>query len=354
MKKLSLVLIALTSAGTGFAQSSATLSGIVDVGLTRGESQINSKTSVTSGNNNTSRVIFRGTENMEGGLVASFWLEAGINADNGTGLAINTNNQSTGLGVAPAGTQGVVFNRRSTVSLAGKNGELRLGQDFTPHYWNLTLFDPFGSVGVGATQLNPSSVGGLTRVRASNSIGYFLPGNLGGFYGQAMYFMGENPTGVSNSKDGTGSSSRLGYRFRTYDMAVAYAKTSFIAGNISTTNAALSYTVNDLKLAAVWNVDRVDSLVRLSSTGYMLGATQKLGDGQIKASIAAVTTDSKGSPRTNKQALGYVHHLSKRTALYTAFAKLRNSGGASIALGGATAAANKDSTGFDIGLRHAV
>jgi predicted porin len=85
----------------------------------------------------------------------------------------------------------------------------------------------------------------------------------------------------------------------------------------------------------------------------MLGATQKLGDGEIKASIAAVTTDSKGSPRTNKQALGYVHHLSKRTALYTAFAKLRNSGGASIALGGATAAANKDSTGFDIGLRHA-
>ena len=32
----------------------------------------------------------------------------------------------------------------------GRFGEMRLGRDYTPTFWNHTVFDPFGTNGVGA------------------------------------------------------------------------------------------------------------------------------------------------------------------------------------------------------------
>ena len=82
-------------------------------------------------------------------MSASFWLEAGLDNDDGHGAATNSNNQPSGAGAGVDGRQGLTFNRRSTVSLAGGWGELRLGRDYTPQFWNLTVFDPFGTNGVG-------------------------------------------------------------------------------------------------------------------------------------------------------------------------------------------------------------
>jgi predicted porin len=59
-----------------------------------------------------------------------------------------------------------------------------------------------------------------------------------------------------------------------------------------------------------------------------------------------------GDPRTTKVALGYVHNLSKRTAVYTTWARVKNSGGANAALNGAVTPANASSTGIDLGMRH--
>jgi hypothetical protein len=39
------------------------------------------------------------------------------------------------------------FNRRSTVSLSGAFGVVRLGRDYVPSFWNDTVFDPFGTNG---------------------------------------------------------------------------------------------------------------------------------------------------------------------------------------------------------------
>jgi predicted porin len=46
------------------------------------------------------------------------------------------------------------FTRRSTVSLSGGFGEVRLGRDYTPTFWNDTVFDPFGTSGVGGSLVN--------------------------------------------------------------------------------------------------------------------------------------------------------------------------------------------------------
>ena len=87
---------------------------------------------------NSSRLGFRGTEDLGGGLAASFWLEAPITNDDGA------------TGVAS-------FARRSTVSLSGGFGELRLGRDYTPTFWNDTVFDPFGTNGVGSNLINTAN-----------------------------------------------------------------------------------------------------------------------------------------------------------------------------------------------------
>src|SRR6201996_8516401 len=96
MKKSLVALAALAVAGVASAQSSVTLFGVVDASITgfRVQSQTPFGVTVTKEQNtlsnsgqNSSRLGFRGTEDLGGGLAASFWLEAGLNNNNGTGSA---------------------------------------------------------------------------------------------------------------------------------------------------------------------------------------------------------------------------------------------------------------------------
>ena len=106
---------ALALAGMASAQSSVTLFGVVDAAVSGYKSQSEtlfgttiskSQTVLSSGGYNTSRLGFRGTEDLGGGVAASFWLEAGMTNDNGGGAANGG---------------GLNFNRRSTVSLSGSH-----------------------------------------------------------------------------------------------------------------------------------------------------------------------------------------------------------------------------------------
>jgi predicted porin len=132
MKKSLLALAALTAfAGAASAQSSVTLFGIVDAGVARLSAGGKTKTGMTNSGYNSSRLGFRGVEDLGGGLQAGFWLEGQLTNDDGNAAGkLN-------------------FQRRSTVSLMGGFGEIRLGRDYTPTFWNTTVYDPFGTNGVG-------------------------------------------------------------------------------------------------------------------------------------------------------------------------------------------------------------
>src|SRR3981189_3216121 len=99
MKKSLVALAALAVAGVASAQSSVTLFGVVDAAVSSytnksdtvfGGSIKTSQTALTNSGYNSSRLGFRGTEDLGGGLAASFWLEAGIGNDDGTVGASNT------------------------------------------------------------------------------------------------------------------------------------------------------------------------------------------------------------------------------------------------------------------------
>ena len=348
MKKSLIALAVLAASGAAMAQSSVTLFGIVDATYAYGSGSVANKSQLTNSGYNSSRLGFRGVEDLGGGMSASFHLEAGLNTDNGSGATTSTNNQGAS-GVTGGG--GLTFNRRSTVSLNGGFGEVRLGRDYTPQFWNLTVFDPFGTNGVGTNQIQNSSLGGPTQVRASNSIGYFLPGNLGGFYGQAQYYMGENLSNAANKKDGNGLALRAGYANGPINVALAFSDTKFLSGNIKTINVGGAYDLGVAKLMAMYSQDDIKN--GAEGKGFLFGGLVPVGAGEIRLAYSTYKVDTVGAdPRSNKIALGYVHNLSKRTALYATYAHVSNKNGAAQSLNGSVTAAGDNSNGYDFGIKH--
>ncbi len=345
--------IALAAAATSAcAQSSVTLSGIVDAGYSYGKGNLSHINQLTSGNNATSRFWIRGQEDLGGGLAASFWLESQFAADTGLGATSNTNNQTTGAPAAPVGGQGLTFNRRATVALSGPLGEFRLGRDAAAQFYDRFESDPFAAVGVGATQAFVSSLAGPASIRVSNAVSYFLPGGLNGIFGQAQYFFGENQSNVANKNDGSGYNLRLGWSNQALRFTAVRARSAYATGNIVTTLLTGSYSVSAARvLLGVFN-DRVEQPSRNTGKGYTLGTVIPFGPGEVKAALSRYSTDAGASPATSKIALGYVYSLSKRTVLYGTLAHVKNSGGANRALNTALTGANQGSSGFDIGMRH--
>jgi len=302
-------------------------------------------------------------EDLGGGLSGSFWLEAGLNMDTGAGQGTTLNNQ---VAAAGTGNAGLTFNRRSTVSLTSASvGELRIGRDYTPQFWNLTIYDPFGTVGAGAfTNMSISSLNQAstiqTAVRSSNSIGYFLPSNLGGVYGQFMYAFGENASNAAGgtSKDGTVTSFRLGYGNGPLDIAIAYGNTKLASGDVTMVNAGASYNFGVATVMGQLFNDRKNNTVvgaANRSNGWLLGANIPVGAGAIPVSLSGVKDNSNAATGANKAqmfAIGYVYNLSKRTALYTTYSLISNKNLSAISGGGTVGVAGANWTGLDLGLRH--
>ena len=101
MKKSLIALAVMAAAGAASAQSSVTLFGVVDATCPAARAASATRFQLTNSGYNSSRLGFRGTEDLGGGMSASFWLEAGVNNDNGTGAATITNNQAIGAAAAP-------------------------------------------------------------------------------------------------------------------------------------------------------------------------------------------------------------------------------------------------------------
>jgi len=332
MKKTLVALATLAVAGGAFAQSpnaraidasGVTIFGVADAAVVvRSADNAGSLTSLQGeGRNESTRLGFRGMEDMGGGWAAGFWLEAAYNQDTGTGSTSTNNNSAVGqnisgssptgtsnntslamLGSSAGGTQGLTFNRAATVSLINKGiGEIRVGRDYVPSFWNMTQFDPFGTVGAAAaTNIYFGTLGSRVavappgnpspQVRSSNSIGW-LSNDMGGFRAQVMLGLSEALSGCADlgrrgsgldnnlcigaNGDGKLLGGRLQYISGPLHLAAGYTKTSYAndatrayndigagataatnsvagySGDYTVTNLAASYTIGATKLAYV-------------------------------------------------------------------------------------------------------
>lgn len=331
MKKSLIALAVLGSmVGAASAQSSVTLFGILDANLSYAKSSGKTLKSMGTDGISSSRLGFRGTEDLGGGLTAGFWLESAVNPDAGTSNASR------------------FWHRRSSVSLMGSFGEVRLGRYLTNNFTAFADFDPFGTNGKGDVNKlhNVLSSGASTNVRADNIVGYFLPA-MGGLYGSVELSAGEGNDG--NKSTGV----RLGYAAGALNVTGAVASTKAPVSNFKRNTVAGSYDLGVVKLMGAFTQNKYMSR---KQTLVNLGATMPLGSGSLRASYTNIDANTAAEAVTGdaKQfAIGYVHDLSKRTALYGTYSRISNEGKAAFAVAGSpTVAAGKDSSGFEVGVRH--
>lgn len=345
MKKSILALAVLgVTASTAFAQSSVTLFGVVDANA---RSIKNGTVSIKQLGNNglgANQLGFRGIEDLGGGLRAGFHIESALSPDVGTATTENGSSK--------------FWQRRSTVSLMGGFGEIRLGRDLDPSYLNLAT-DAFGNLGTGSLLNFVTGLGSgtTTIVRADNMIAYHAPGGLGGFFGSVAVAAGENIPGQKYT------AGRLGYAAGPLFVAAATGKTQTATkDDYKLSNLAATYDLGVAKVFALYNLQQWGNLEQKLMG---LGAHVPVGSFVLRASVvkvdqsgrtaANVSTDANDS---SLAALGGVYHLSKRSALYSTVSRINNKGAASFSVSGnagvvpAAAALGKKSSGYEFGIRH--
>lgn len=328
MKKLTLAFAALAACAGGLAQAqtNVTVFGIVDVGLVmeRGGSA-GSLTKLTSGVASASRFGLRGTEDLGGGLSANFIIENGFNADTG------------------AMTGGLLFGRQAFVGLRGGFGAVNLGRQYTPHYQVVAASDPF-SAGTAGRFSNLMAASG---VRMDNTIRYTSP-SFAGFTLDLAQGFGE-VGGNSSASRATGLSLNyaqgplrvgLGHHKLNNATATDAAENTAVAGtyDFGAAKAHLAYGVNE----GAGTTDTTDLLV---------GATLPLGAGKLLLSYIRKDDRAAANRDATQWALGYTYALSKRTDIYTAYARIRNRNGATFTVGNNTEPGSGDRA-FNLGLRH--
>lgn len=290
MKKIALVAaLAAVTAAPAFAQSSVTLWGRINTTV---ESQKvgNQDRKVTVENNN-SRLGFRGTEDLGGGLKASFNLEHGLNSD---------------TGVASGGTQ--FWNRQANVELSGSFGTVRLGTWFPDSYFSTVdrVSNHNHDTGTSSDALFSSFAFGFR----SNKVGYFSP-KVGDFTFIASAHAGEGAAGDARAFDLSGN-----YEADGLHIGATYAQADTAAKRKNYTVEA-DYAFGTFLLAGYYqreeisgtrsrDIGRVSAMYALgqSEFHFNIGGTKSGGDGTFKTAGASQWT------------LGYNYNLSKRTKIY--------------------------------------
>ncbi len=346
MKKTAMALAAIAPL-CAFSQSNVTLFGIVDNGIAHVKTGGHSITALTNSGASFSRWGMRGTEDLGGGLKAGFWLEAPLSGD-------------VGQGANPL--SGMSFIRRSTVSLMGSAGELRLGQDFAVSYHSPAWFDPMQGTGIGQS-LAFMMLG--APIRIGNAVSYFSPASMGPFHAQLQYAFGEQTSASGYGKKGNYAGTRLGWDDRTLSVAlsVAQMRTGTVEAptKLDIANIAASYNFGVVKPMVFWAREKSSNGAQIDA--YQIGGTAPIGNvGELRGSFGYYDRKNSGDDWT-KLSLGYLHNLSKRTSLYGTVARVSNRGAGKQVVW-TTGLANApitqpltntpggNSTGVEFGIRH--
>jgi len=350
--------LALLAAGALHAQSNVTIYGIVDAAVAHVDNTNANGDSVTKIPSLTgsfpSRIGFRGTEDLGGGLSAVFTLESGFGPDTGT-----------------MGQGNRLFGRQASVGLKGKWGTLTLGRQINMTYIATQKADVLGP--------NLFAIGSidayLPNARSDNAIGYL--GNFDGFLAGATVSFGRDTsssggpaaTGCAGESPADSKACRqytalLGYEVKAYGINASYDKlygnTGAAAGLTSSSNYDRRVTVNGYwmfggtKLGAGVVDRKTDAATGVTESElYYLGVSHPLSPFlTLDAQVARKNVKRSGDD-TDMAVARLTYYLSTRTAVYGALGIMDNDGAAAIALdAGGTVGAGKPQRGIMAGIRH--
>ena len=316
MKKSLLALAVLGAfAGAAQAQSSVTIYGIVDTGVTytskavtpAGGTNTGSKFAMNSGVVQGSRIGFKGVEDLGGGLSAVFNLETGFTNDNG------------GLQGSDAVTGSNLFRRKSVVGLAGGFGSVLLGRqtDFADTISAYTAVADFG----GVTQNSGSALNRLQGTRTNNSISY-TTANLSGFTGNLLYGFGET-AGKTSAGQSFGLGAKydngplgLGINYYQSKQGATPSDTSLIQGVAPTASASAAAVTayNNATALNAANAGNTAAKVLNVVASYQFGPARVYGNySRVKQDLnTAAVTGLTNATRLTAATLG----LSQKADMY--------------------------------------
>jgi predicted porin len=338
MKKLLIATAALAMvAGTVQAQSSVTVYGLLDTSY----QAIDSKTAAGASTDTTnagvsgalsgSRLGFRGTEDLGGGLKANFVYEMTLGSADGT---IGTNA------------------RLSFVDLSGSFGTVRAGRQVTPQKAVVDTF--YASGNATFTAGTPGITLDTDGERVSSAVTYLTPA-MSGFQAQLQI---AGATSDTSAADKT-STEQMNY-------GVSYKAGKFAAGlgvnkvdakveagaqsEVTYTAIGASY---DFGVAALFvtnsekKTETRGTAINAKAEEMTVGVRVPVGKWTLVAQYADADSNAAGNA-TKTDYEGYqlhaIYNLSKRTNVYALY------GDDESKVAGATSKASRD--GFAVGVRH--
>jgi predicted porin len=388
MKKSLFAIAAVTAfAGAAQAQSSVTVYGIMDVGYIGGNVRSASAAtaagvplkgtynSIGQSAESTSRLGFRGTEDLGGGLSAFFTIETGIQPANATASTFNNRQSFVGLrdkaiGAISFGTQYTPIHGAVAVTSAGLQNNM-VGDVIYP-------IAPANNGNTGIGQFaSTSNTDGYT-VRTANMV-LLESKNVAGIVAKAFYSANDTDTTVRTSSSGgvnnqNGWGVGLNYTFQKLLVSANYqsfnsdqSATGTVTtwtGASATTNTSTTSTLNSaaifsgaaggtnikdnqMYVAAAYDFGILKAYAQyinrkatsqLDSNNYLNRSAQQLGVRGFAtktvegwASVGSGRYDAFGATTPTVNFTGYQlgvnYWLSKRTNMYTIFGSTQQSSG---------------------------
>jgi predicted porin len=359
-KTLLAVAIAAAIPALAQAQTSVTLSGNVKVGLNSYKLS-NGAAGNGSGlvmGDGSSRFIIAGTEDLGGGLRATFQWDNRLRPDEGTGTIGSGN---------------------SFVGLAGGFGQLRLGR-LDQHY--VYGLDEHGA---RSTSLQHSAISILSYVNSTaNAIANasrtanvvrWDSNNMGGFTAGLGYstapFGAEGAAGAGQK--GAAIAANLGYAAGPLAAGLSFwdAKDEPKANGQKSTRVWGSYTFGGVNVGLTWDQSAVKAglgtaaVTETKRNAFAIPVRANVGPGTLMFTyIQAQDTKVNGATAANTGAkmmsVGYDYPMSKRTSVGVSFANINNEAAGAYGMFTGNALSNianpvagQDTRSLYVGLRHA-
>lgn len=353
MKK-TLVALAALAATSAFAQSSVTLSGLVDAGYGSVNWKGQSQSGITNNGRSTSTIQISGEEVIDGGYKASFKLNSDFDPTRST-----SNSQNGAAYTASAGTW---LNSEKFVALSGGFGTVKagvinnstldtfgiganFGTAFGSGFRYVVSTDVLGNIGTTTVPVAGVSQGtNGSAVRHDKSFSYTTPVIAG--LSATAYAVKKN----TNADSATFSNTQFNYNLaglREYQIKyangplnIAYATQA--QDNIGVLNSkqyktklntlGANFTVGPIKLFAMSQAASADQdgLTNVYKTAYKsvgidftIGATTlKAQQGRLKNRLAADGSEDG----TKLVAVGADYAFGKRTTLYARYERMTDAG----------------------------
>jgi len=351
-KKLMTAAVAAALAVPTLAYAAAEVYGLVDIGIQNvkpGTGYTGTKNFINNAQGSGgSRLGFRGTDDIGGGLKGVFVYEIDIIPDTGATGALGATNA-----------------RQSYGGLTGGFGSATLGRQYTEEF----LVAAAGDYNVAAALISPFALEAKT-VRVSNSFKYSSPPlgpvviaatfGVGAAIGTAA--TGFPPDGAEGTTAATADDGK--YFDVSAKAALGPVKVG-LATSKKTVATATEIENKDTTLGGNWNfgmgtlyfVYTTDKTTTAGTTGgdqtlMALGAAFKLGGGDLVVQWARVDDKTTGNNDAQLTAVGYYYNLSKATTVYASYGKLTNNDTGTRSMTGqavATTAAGQDPSALAVG-----